>query len=633
MVGAEILSAPPPAPPPAALWSPGELPPLPPERSIVPWISIEDSTLMIRGLEPVAFRVAPAAMTTELVISEVTTSPGIGGGAGDGGSDGGDGGDGGGLGDGGGGLNGGGGGGDGGGGDGGGGEGGGLGDGGCGLGDSGGGRGDGGAGGDGGDGGEGQPPDPQERKPALAKAELPAHAQRMSSLLAADKAPAPCRVEKRAMRCGERAALKAEAQGTHGAHLEHGTRGGAHVKHVQHVRDAGGVEAQRLVERIRVLRGVKRGRVRFGARCGPNGGRALGAGGGASGAHAEGPTEGCMGPRCKRGAHVDQALHARDAGRVEGQRLVERRRVLPRVQRRVYGAGRVAGQEAGDGGRRRCTQRAGEGSTVDWGQGTGKSAPHRLVELIRALPSRKGGIYGAVRPAGREGGRRRATAAQAACTRGGDRLCMKTGGQGTRGAHLEHCVHGCDAGGVPAGYVLVEVSQVIEEPAHVRDGRDVPVGDGVVRRYGGSRVIIERLDRRLQGGRALEGVGLRRRRRRRRRRCRRLRRWPEVHHKRPGRLFGTACQREALYEAGRRPLSPLPAIPNRVSHDQGARCAERHRQWYARGVWRTAAERGVIGAAEAPANVAWITPAGAGDRRGDNRGRRWRRWRRGRRRG
>ena len=50
---------------------------------------------------------------------------------------------------------------------------------------------------------------------------MPAHAQRMSSLLAADKAPAPCRVEKRAMRCGERAALKAEAQGTHGAHLEH----------------------------------------------------------------------------------------------------------------------------------------------------------------------------------------------------------------------------------------------------------------------------------------------------------------------------------------------------------------------------------------------------------------------------
>ena len=29
---------------------------------------------------------------------------------------------------------------------------------------------------------------------------------------------------------------------------------------------------------------------------------------------------------------------------------------------------------AGGGGRRRCRQRAGEGSTADWGQGTGRSA-------------------------------------------------------------------------------------------------------------------------------------------------------------------------------------------------------------------------------------------------------------------
>ena len=37
-----------------------------------------------------------------------------------------------------------------------------------------------------------------------------------------------------------------------------GTRGGAHQEHVAHVRDAGGVEAQRLVERIRGLPRVER---------------------------------------------------------------------------------------------------------------------------------------------------------------------------------------------------------------------------------------------------------------------------------------------------------------------------------------------------------------------------------------
>eukprot|EP00964_Phaeocystis_antarctica_P164622 scaffold143077_cov99-Phaeocystis_antarctica.AAC.1 len=66
MAGAEILSAPPPAPPPADMWSPAELPPLPPEISIVPWMSTKASALMISGLEPLAYRVAPAEMTTEL---------------------------------------------------------------------------------------------------------------------------------------------------------------------------------------------------------------------------------------------------------------------------------------------------------------------------------------------------------------------------------------------------------------------------------------------------------------------------------------------------------------------------------------------------------------------------------------
>ena len=70
------------------------------------------------------------------------------------------------------------------------------------------------------------------------------------------------------------------------------------------------------------------------------------------------------------------------------------------------------------------------------------------------------------------------------------------GGQGTReGAHIEHAEHGCDAEGVPAGNVRVEVLQLIEEGAHVGDGRDVPVGDGAVRRSGGSRVSVVRFAR------------------------------------------------------------------------------------------------------------------------------------------
>eukprot|EP00964_Phaeocystis_antarctica_P045729 scaffold26341_cov62-Phaeocystis_antarctica.AAC.1 len=40
------------------------------------------------------------------------------------------------------------------------------------------------------------------------------------------------------------------------------------------------------------------------------------------------------------GAHAEHGVHGCDAGGVEAQRLVERRRVLPRVERRACGAGR-----------------------------------------------------------------------------------------------------------------------------------------------------------------------------------------------------------------------------------------------------------------------------------------------------
>ena len=73
-----------------------------------------------------------------------------------------------------------------------------------------------------------------------------------------------------------------EAAGDRGARSAQGrarpqigsrARGGAHAEHVGHDLDAGGVEAQRLVESIRGLPRVERRGMRCGARCGPGGGR------------------------------------------------------------------------------------------------------------------------------------------------------------------------------------------------------------------------------------------------------------------------------------------------------------------------------------------------------------------------
>eukprot|EP00964_Phaeocystis_antarctica_P058136 scaffold34462_cov56-Phaeocystis_antarctica.AAC.5 len=128
---------------------------------------------------------------------------------------------------------------------------------------------------------------------------------------------------------------------------------------------------------------------------------------------------------------------------------------------------------------------------------------------MRAAESRKGGIRCGAR-CGPGGGR-------AADDRGArnvqGRARLQIWGRARGGAHEKHVSHGCDAGGVPVGYIRVEVQTVVigivtvttcvtflEELAHVGDGRDVPVGDGPVRRYGGSRVSVELLDRRHQGG-------------------------------------------------------------------------------------------------------------------------------------
>ena len=101
-----------------------------------------------------------------------------------------------------------------------------------------------------------------------------------------------------------------------------------------------------------------------------------------------------------RGAHGEHAAHVLDTGRVEAQRLVKHPRVLPRVERRAYGAGQGAGWGAGGPG---------------------------------------------------------AAAAQAACTRGGLDWTL---GQGTRGAHSEHAAHVRDTGRVE-GQRLVEGPRVL----------------------------------------------------------------------------------------------------------------------------------------------------------------------------
>ena len=104
---------------------------------------------------------------------------------------------------------------------------------------------------------------------------------------------------------GVRAAARRKRHARGRARLKAGAtraRGGAHVEHVAYVCDAGGVEAQRLVERPRVLPSRKR-RAGLGR---------LKAGG-----------------QGTRGAHVEHVLHGCDLGRVEAQRLVERRRLLP----------------------------------------------------------------------------------------------------------------------------------------------------------------------------------------------------------------------------------------------------------------------------------------------------------------
>ena len=200
-----------------------------------------------------------------------------------------------------------------------------------------------------------------------------------------------------------------------------GTRG-AHPKHCLHGCDAGRVEAQRLVERCRVLPSWK-GSIGRGATCGPGGGRACGGGGGASRAMT---VEAAGRGTC--GAHHKHVLHGCDAGRVEAEQLVERRRGLP-SRKGSIGRGATCGPGGGRAWGAAAAAQAGrwEDPTVEAaGKGTrgahpkhglhgcdaGRVEAQRLVERRRLLPSRKGSTHkkrGKSGPGRREGvwGRRR----------------------------------------------------------------------------------------------------------------------------------------------------------------------------------------------------------------------------------
>jgi hypothetical protein len=176
------------------------------------------------------------------------------------------------------------------------------------------------------------------------------------------KADAACRVEGRAgdaggrgmepgagRACGVVAAHKRHALGCPDSRL--GAKGArrAHAEHVAHVRDAEGVEAQRLVEGRRVLPSRREGMRCRGERCEPGGERAWGGGGTQAACTGMSRLKACGGQGHARRAHQEHGLHGRDAGGVEAQRLVEDRRALPsrREGMRCGAAGRGGSREAG----------------------------------------------------------------------------------------------------------------------------------------------------------------------------------------------------------------------------------------------------------------------------------------------
>jgi hypothetical protein len=220
-------------------------------------------------------------------------------------------------------------------------------------------------------------------------------------------------------------------------------------------------------------------------------------------------------------AHLEHGAHVCDAGGVKAQRLVESIRILPcpkgtsdRGTTRVA-HGDVAHRGKGESAahtRRACVAQLGSAGRRRRGKRTRNIQRMSVTLEVSKLsgwlkasaPCRvqKGasdrGTTRVVRRCGTEGiGRISSAHAACVCGRARDR-----GQKAQVEAHLEHEGHVCDAAGVPARNVGIEVTQTIciEEAAHVGDARDVPVGDGAVLQFGGGHVGVVLSGRRLQFG-------------------------------------------------------------------------------------------------------------------------------------
>eukprot|EP00964_Phaeocystis_antarctica_P100005 scaffold65736_cov48-Phaeocystis_antarctica.AAC.2 len=284
----------------------------------------------------------------------------------------------------------------------------------------------------------------------------------MSSLLASAKEFASCRVKRRACDAGQGSGREAGGGGRAcrgGLDCRFGGRawGGAHVEHVAHVRDAGGVEAQRLVERRRGLPRVERRACGEGRRAGRE------AGGGGRPRCKQGPGRARLQirGRARGGAHPEHVAHIRDGGRVEAQRLVEHRRALPRVERRACGAGRGSDREVG--GRRATAVHAARRGGLDcsFGAGHGEERTANMAAMFVTLEvSKLSGWSNADTACGESkgghtvrddvrAGRRRAVDDRGARS-AQERARLQIGGRARGGAHCEHAFHVRDAGGVKA---------------------------------------------------------------------------------------------------------------------------------------------------------------------------------------